>query len=404
MKMLVLLCGGFIATLAPGVLAAGIPLVEPLVEDNTAFGLHLYGQLRARGNLILSPYSISSALAMTYAGARGQTALQMEQALRFQNGMTNLHSTFQQLNESLNALREDGKLEVSLANSLWPMKRYALKDEFLTLIKAGYGAEITPLDFAKEAENSRMIINSWVDDQTRHKITDIIPPGGVDALTRLVLVNAIYFKGAWAHPFSESQTRIEDFRVNAATVIKSAFMRQTADFSYGENDQLQLIIIPYQKNRLEMAILLPRKPDGLEELEGGLAPDKLTVWRASVRREKVIVSLPKFKMTTSFELANPLQSIGMTDAFSPLRADFSGMDGHRRWLYISRVIHKAFIDVNETGTEAAAATAVTMRATAMRRESEPRVFRADHPFFFLIRDSLTGTILFLGRVAQPSDK
>ena len=374
--------------------------MKTLVEGNTAFALQLYGKLRSTGgNLALSPYSISSALAMTCAGARGETARQMEQTLHFNQSKTDLHPLFGKLNSALKAAQ--GTNELNLANSLWPQEKYPFRQEFLSLVKKDYGATVTPLNYEKEAEPARVTINQWVDDKTRHKIPEIIGPGVLDGLTRLVLVNAIYFKGTWATPFAESATRPDKFYTKSDTTVQVPFMHQRGQFSYGENDQLQLIALPYAGQQLEMFILLPRNREGIGQLEDSLTATSLSAWTSGMRNQPVDVALPKFKMSGAFDLGKTLKALGMKDAFDE-KADFSGMDGSH-WLYISAVLHKAFVEVNEKGTEAAAATAVVMALRGMPHPEPSIEFRADHPFLFLIRDSTTGSILFMGRVAQPGD-
>jgi serine protease inhibitor len=400
MRSLALACAGLIAALAAEQGIAAAADLPGLVQGNTAFAFRLYGELRGQsGNLVFSPYSVSSALAMTRAGARGETARQMDLALGFDPGSANLHDLFHQLNESLESARAQGKIELSVANSLWPQKQNPFLADYLALVKAGYDATITPLDYVREPAAARATINEWVARKTRRKITGIIAPGAVGAATRLVLVNAIYFKGAWARPFREKMTRPSDFHAASGMIVRAPFMRQAADFLYGEDDRLQTLVLPYVGNRLEMVVLLPRAPDGLGALESNLTADKLSGWTSGLGRQRVTVTLPKFKMTASFPLAKPLKSMGLTDAFSSQRADFSGMDGHPHWLFVDSVAHKAFIEVNESGTEAAAATAVIMLETGAPKQ--PRVFNADHPFLFLIRETATGSILFLGRVTEP---
>ena len=377
--------------------------MKTLVEGNTTFALQLYGTLRStEGNLTLSPYSISSALAMTYAGARGQTARQMEQTLHFDQGQTDLHTLFGRLGTALKAAQ--GSNELNIANSLWPQEKYPFRAEFLSLLKKDYGATVTPLDYEKGAEQARVTINQWVDDKTRHRIAEIIGPGVLTDLTRMVLVNAIYFKGTWAAPFPESATQPDKFYTEPDTTISVPFMHKRGRFSYSENDQLQLIALPYAGRQLDMIILLPRSRDGIGQLEKSLTVASLSAWTSGMRDQQVDVALPKFKMSSGFDLAKALRALGMKDAFEMDRADFSGMDGKSHWLYISAVLHKAYVDVNEKGTEAAAATAVVMVGRAAAPPMEPpRVFRADHPFLFLIRDSTTGSILFMARVAKPGD-
>ncbi|HEV2455484.1 MAG TPA: serpin family protein [Verrucomicrobiae bacterium] len=377
--------------------------MKTLVEGNTAFAVQLYGKLRsAEGNLVVSPYSISSALSMTCAGARGETAQQMEQALHFGQSKSDLHALFGRLDKALKAAQ--GRNELNIANSLWPQKTYPFRQEFLNLLRKNYGATVTPLNYEREAEQARVTINQWVDDKTRHKITEIIGPKVLDESTRMVLVNAIYFKGTWATPFPEFATQPDKFYTQSDTSVTVPFMHKRGPFSYGENDQLQLIALPYAGRKLEMLVLLPRSRDGIEQLENGLTAASLSTWTSGMLEQQVDVALPKFKMSSGFNLAKALAALGVTDAFDSQRADFSGMDGRPHWLYISAMLHKAYVDVNEKGTEAAAATAVvtTFGAAPPRREP-PREFRADHPFLFLIRDATTGSILFMGRVSHPGN-
>ncbi len=397
------ICAVVIAAVAVQARASEGTEMKTLVEGNNAFALQLYGTLRStEGNLVLSPYSISSALAMTYAGARGETAQQMEQALHFEQSKTNLHALFGRLDKALKAAQ--GSNELNIANSLWPQKKYPFRQEFLSLLKKDYDATVTPLDYEKGAEQARVTINQWVDDKTRHKIAEIIGPRVLDESTRMVLVNAIYFKGTWTTPFPEFATQPDKFYAKPDTTITVPFMHKRGKFGYGENDQLQLLALPYVGRQLEMLVLLPRSRDGIEQLENGLTAASLSAWTSGMRNQQVDVALPKFKMSSGFNLAKALAALGVKDAFDSERADFSGMDGKSHWLYISAVLHKAYVDLNEKGTEAAAATAVVTTLGAARPPVErPREFRADHPFLFLIRDSTTGSILFMGRVSHPGN-
>ncbi len=302
----------------------------------------------------------------------------------------------------MKAAQSDG-IELNIANSLWPQERYAFRDDFLNLLQMHYHATLTPLDYAEEPEKARATINGWVDEETRHKITDIIEPGVLDGRTRMLLINAIYFKGAWATPFQESSTRPGKFYSDTGKAITVPFMNRLGNFGYAENDELQILVIPYRKYQIQMLILLPRRRDGIAGLEGRLDPASLAAWTSNTRNEEVNVTMPKFKMSGGFKLTETLQALGLKDAFDAARADFSGMDGQLHWLYLSAVLHRAFIEVNEKGTEAAAATAVVARAASIS-SSQPREFRADHPFLFPIRESTTGSILFMGRVSEPENK
>ena len=371
-----------------------------LVEANTAFALQLYGELRSSaGNLTLSPYSISCALAMTYAGARGDTARQMEQTLHFDPGNTSLHELFGRLAAALKAAQ--GSNELSIANAVWPQEKYPFLEEYLNVLNRDYGATVTPLDYEREAEPARAKINQWVDAKTRHKITEVIGPGVLNELTRMVLVNAIYFKGTWATPFRENATRPDKFYPQPDTTFTVPFMHKRDEFSYGENDELQVLVLPYIGGHLQMVILLPRRRDGIGPLESSLTPASLASWTSGMRDQEVAVALPRFKLSSGFLLAQALEALGLKDAFDPERADFSGLDGRTHWLCLSEVLHRTYIEVNEKGTEAAAATVLRGFLGAKHVPEHPREFRADHPFLFLIRDAATGSLLFMGRVGKP---
>lgn len=376
--------------------------MKTLVEGNNAFALQLYGKLQSQpGNLAFSPCSISSALAMTCAGARGETARQMEQVLHFNQSQADLHPLFGRLDQALQEAKGDNELDI--ANSIWPQEKYPFRQEFLNLLKQDYGATVTPLNYQRNAEQARVTINQWVDEHTQHKIAEIIGGGVLDGATRMVLVNAIYFKGTWVTQFPEQATYPDTFYSRPEAQVTVPFMHVREDFRYGENDRLQWISLPYAGRKLEMLILLPRNRNGIGPLEKSLNAANLSAWTSKMSEEKVDVALPKFKMSSGFGLAETLRVMGMRDAFDPRKADFSGMDGQTHWLFISAVLHQAYVDVNEKGTEAAAATAVLMTLWADPKAETAKEFRADHPFIFVIRDSTTGSILFLGRIANPTE-
>ena len=371
-----------------------------LVEGNTVFALDLYTELKAReGNLFFSPYSISTALAMTCAGARGDTEVQMRGVLHFTMGRKALHQAFSRLLEDLNAIQEKGDIALHVANSLWAQKGYVFLEDFLDLIDKNYRAALYQVDFLKATEEARKQINAWVEEHTNNKIQDLIKPGILNTLTRLVLVNAIYFKGDWMNPFDEKLTKEAPFYTAPGKPIPVLTMSQKEKFRYAETGQLQILDMPYAGEKLSMTILLPGQIDGLPSLESTFSPEKLNEWTGLLRRRQVHVLLPKFKLTSQFELGKMLISMGMTNAFSRT-ADFSGMDGAKD-LYIAAVIHKAFVDVNEEGTEAAAASGVAMELTSA--PGSPLLFRADHPFLFLIRHNPSGSILFIGRLRNPME-
>ena len=400
--MLVLASGAFAVEEKP---MAPAQDVAQVAEGCNRFAFDLYARLKGgEGNLFLSPYSISTALAMTYAGARGRTADQMAQVLHLPSSGEAVHAAYAALQNDLNAAGPGAPgYELIVANRLWGQKGHAFLPEFLALLEARYGAGLEQLDFARATEAARQTINGWVEEKTREKIKDLLKPGILNAMTRLVLTNAIYFKGKWAGPFNEKATREEDFFITPEKKVAAPLMHRTAKFGYFEGDGLQALELPYQGDRLAMVVLLPKRnvppgaKDGLAAREASLSSEKVAEWIGKLRRRKVEVALPRFKTTAEFSLGDTLVAMGMTDAFG--RADFSGMTGTRD-LFISAVIHKAFVDVNEEGTEAAAATAVVIRP--LNGGGSPPAFRADHPFLFLIRDTKTGAILFLGRILDPT--
>jgi len=380
--------------------ARKLPPMETLAHDLSAFGLDLYHQLRSSdGNLFLSPYGISAALAMASAGARGTTQAQMAAALRYSLLQGALHPAFAELGSALAKLQESGHVKLSAANSVWPQRGDPLLGDYLSLIKRHYGVTVTPLDYIGAPEAARATINTSVEKSTDRKIKDLVQPGVLDALTRLVIVNAIYFRAEWASKFDPSYTREAPFFISPASSVPVPLMKQEEEFKYGEQPSLQILELPYLGRTLSMLILLPRQKDGLKGLERSLSMENLAHWRSALRGTTVEVFVPRFTMTCAFRLDQALSALGMADAFSASKADFSGMDGRRGWLYLGAVLHQAFVRVNEEGTEAAAATAVAAPRAA---PGQPPVFRADHPFLFAISEARSETLLFLGRVTDPT--
>jgi serpin B len=371
-----------------------------LALGNDTFAWDLYGKVEhTERNLFFSPYSISACLAMTYAGARGETATQMAQTLHFSTNQDQLATGFGQLQKQLQALEQKQAIALRVANGLWCQQGHPFLPAFLDVARTTYQASVDQVDFRTQAEPTRVEINDWVSRQTQGKITHLLQPGMVDPTTRLILVNAIYFKGKWAHQFNPTNTTNAPFSVTPSRSVQAPLMHLNAEFNYAEVDGAQLLELPYAGGDLSMVVLLPKERDGLKTLESSLSQPKLEHWLGRGREQKVNVFLPKFKLTAQFSLGRTLADLGMRDAFSPA-ADFSGMDGARD-LFISAVVHKAFVDVNEEGTEAAAATGTVMKMLAIRPQPVP-TFRADHPFLFLIRDTHSGSILFLGRVLDPT--
>jgi serpin B len=384
-----------------------------IVEGNNRFALELFAKLRStKGNLFFSPYSISTALGMTHAGARNKTESQMTRVLHFPvsaNRSTDSASkvllerqqfalAFGNIIKDLNKRGQKGAYTLTVANALWGQKDYGFLEEFLDLVETSYDGQLKEVDFIRAAEAARKTINIWVEKKTNGKIKNLISEGILNSMTRLVLTNAIYFKGNWARQFKENMTRDAPFTLIDGQKIDVPMMNQKAEFGYMETETFQALELPYVDEELSMVILLPRKHDSLDEFEKTLTLENLTQWLTKIHKREVVVFVPKFKMTNQFSLASVLKSMGMKDAFSS-NADFSGING-KRDLFISAVIHKAYVEVNEEGTEAAAATGVVMRLTSVGPAPIP-AFRADHPFLFLIRDNLSGSILFIGRVANP---
>lgn len=376
--------------------------VRAVVEGNNRFALDLYGRLRSGrpGNLFFSPGSLSTALAMTYAGARGQTAEQMAEVLHFRLPQEKLHPAFTALQETWDAQGEKAGYKLSVANRLWGQEGFDFRPAFLVTSREHYGAELAQVDFARQPEPALRRINAWVEERTQGKIRDLIPPGVLDAMTRLVLTNAVYFKGVWAEQFQKSATKGAPFHVSARRQADVPLMSQQDEFRYWAGDGVKVLELPYGEGDLAMLALLPDEIEGLPALEAGLTVENLSRWLTGLRKQKVRVSLPRFTLSSSFQLDDVLGAMGMARAFTPGEADLSGMSSQEE-LFLSAVVHKAFVDVNEEGTEAAAATGIAVGATSFVVPQEPAVFRADHPFVFLIRDNRSGSILFLGRLVNP---
>ena len=396
-----------IMQLVPGGMAGAAPgedsgkdagQLAALVAGNNEFAIDLYQKLSASNqdkNVFFSPLSISTALGMTYAGARGNTETQMAGVLHFGLPQDELHAAFAALAGKLNRPDAQG-YRLKIANALWGQKDYPFAASFLDLVKKYYEGGFNTVDFAGDTEGSRQIINLWVEKNTAGKIKDLLHQGDISRLTRLVLTNAIYFKGDWAAKFKPEETRTAPFYVRPGETADVSMMHQTGRFGYAAPDGLQVLELPYAGGELSMIVLLPR--DGAEDLDAKLAAGELNSWLAGLEEREVAVYLPKFKFEARYGLGGLLAKMGMPDAFDLPPADFSGMTGGKD-LYISKVIHQAFIEVNEEGSEAAAATAVVMNTKSVAPPIPE--FKADRPFVFLIRHKPTGAILFMGRVVNP---
>jgi serpin B len=378
-----------------------------VADANNRFAFDLYTRLvkDESGNIFISPYSISSALAIACEGAKGETAEEIRSVFYFSEDDAARREGFSSLNAGIN--RGDPGYSLRTANALWAERTYPFLPEYTKTAEDYYGAKVTSLDFINHPEESRVAINTWVEEKTEDRIRDLIPAGVIDPLTRLVITNAIYFKGDWMKQFDKNRTTDAEFRTAPGTIVMVPMMERTDEnalYLYAENSNLQMLSMPYGNTtgkRLSMVVLLP-KEDNLTTMEASLNADALSALHQSARSQQVKVYFPKFTLKTRYEkLGNTLAAMGMPTAFSG-NADFSGMDGTKD-LFISDVIHQAFVDVNEEGTEAAAATAVVMRLAAAPGGAEVvPVFRADHPFIFFIQDDETGAILFMGRIMNPT--
>ena len=373
------------------------------------FGLALYGLLRQRqGNLFFSPFSIRAALGMACAGARGETAGQMRQVLGFAVSDETLHAAVAAVVERLNATGA-GQYEMAVANALWSQSGESLQAEFLDLVERYYAGGVNPVDFRRDPASARALINHWVEDRTRRRIRELIPRDGIGPDTRLVLANAVYFKGLWELQFHKTATRDEPFYLEDGTEVSAPLMHRKVLVRHVQAGGYQAVDLDYRGGDLSMLVLLPDRKARLRDLEATISVGMLENCIAQLHWREVELSIPRFKMTWDAELASQLQGLGMPLAFSRAQADFSGINGHpppdEDSFFISAVFHKAFVEVNEEGTEAAAATAVVMElAAALERSTPPPipVFRADHSFLFAIRDRKSDAILFLGRMADPT--
>jgi serpin B len=376
-----------------------------LVQGNSAFAFNLYQELRNKeDNLFYSPYSISLALAMTYAGARGETAQQMTDTLQFLLNQDELHPAFNWLSAELasrgeGAQGKDGEgFRLNVANAIWGQQGYDFLPAFLDVLAENYGAGLRTLDFIDETEQSRVAINDWVSNQTEGRIKDLVPEGAIKEVTRLVLTNAIYFNAAWKYPFDKGMTANGPFYLLDGGPVTVPMMEQAQSFGYASGQGYQAVELPYDGDELSMVILLPASGN-LQAFEAGLEAQQVSDIINNLQPTEVALTMPRFEFQSAFSLKSILSEMGMPDAFSQVDADFSGMAGNRE-LSISDVIHKAFVAVDEAGTEAAAATAVVVGANSV--PESPVEVTIDRPFIFLIRDIQTGTILFVGRVLDPA--
>jgi len=372
--------------------------LEPFVAGHTTFALDLHRRLaQPDANLICSPYSATAALALAHSGARGSTAQQIAATLGFP-APDDLQSALARIRASLTNASRQKQVELATANGLWAQQDYGFTGEFLQHTRDAFAAEAQLVDFTSRQDATRARINSWVGRQTRGKITDALPPGIPSADTRLVFVNTLYFKGQWASRFARRHTHNKPFRVAPERTVSVPMMRQSLVALYAESETAQIVELPYAGSGLSMIVLLPRSPDGLAQMEQQLSWNHLTNWMAAAQWRTVDLELPRFKLLSRLPLIPALSALGLTDAFDPAKADFTGMTP-RRPLWIIFLHQCALVEVNEEGTTAAAATSGGLACSSQPR---PATFHADHPFLFFIRDNPTGAILFLGRVTNPA--
>ncbi len=377
----------------------------PLTSGNNAFALDLYQRLQDQsGNIFFSPYSISSALAMTYAGAVGDTAAEMAETLHFLMDQENLHPSFNALDQYLASLADQDipedqgdPFQLSIANAIWGQENFHFEEDFLNTLAKNYGAGLRLLDYIMEPEESRQVINDWITDQTREKIQDLIPQGAINSDTRLVLSNAIYFKATWLEPFEEIFTDAGMFTGLDDEKISVTMMHGSdLNFLYYQGENFQSFQMPYVGGEVSMLVILPDEGD-YQDFESSLTVETLDQIAEGMVYSPIRLTFPKFEFESEISLAQILADMGMPLAFSDA-ADFSGMTGNKD-LFISDVFHKAYVNVDEEGTEAAAATAVIMSVTSA--PADPIEITVDRPFMLVIREHQTNTILFMGRVVSP---
>jgi len=370
-----------------------------IVAAMNGFTSDVYKQVARSGeNLVLSPFNVATALSMALAGARGQTEEEIRSVLHFEYGLT-YHADLGALLADLSATSNTAGNELLTANRLWLEKGFTLEPAFVKTLADHYQAQPSPLDFLHEPEAARDRINEWTSEHTNEKIRNLFPPNSFDARTRLVLSSAIYFYGKWQEPFLTSRTQPAPFVLSGGQTEKANFMHKTAHFGYTDTPSAQILEMRYAGTGIAFDVLLPKTVTGLPDLEKSVTQENLTGWLGKLSIRSVEVSFPKFRAESQLSLGEALSKLGMPMAFSG-KADFSGISRNGS-LAINQIVHKAFVDVSEQGTEAAAATGLTMSLAAVHMPEEVVVFRADHPFLFLIRDTRSGVVLFMGRFANP---
>jgi serpin B len=375
--------------------------ISAISEANNEFAFSLY---RKNGdeekNIIFSPYSICTALAVTYAGARANTAKEMAQVLWFPEDQASFHPGYKAFTDSILLTGKENGTELKIANALWVQDDYKLRQDFIDLAESCYKAKAENVNFKipSELEKTRQKINTWVEEMTNNRIQDLLQQGVLKEITRLVITNAIWFNGNWVKPFDTNSTYPSIFKINSAKSVSTDFMHQKTDAGFYEDDEIKALEILYKGEKKSMLIILPKETDGWRLIGRILSPDRMKIISREMKVQEVEIAIPKFSFESQFNLKETLMQMGMKEPFSN-DADFSGMTDEND-LKIDDVIHKAFIEVNETGTEAAAATAVIMILKSALGE-QPVRFIADHPFIYFIMDKTTGGIIFMGRLVNP---
>lgn len=381
-------------------------ILNKLVQANHQFAFDFYHQLAQSNpmeNVVISPYSINLALTMAAGGAAGQTAEEMRQVLHTQPFGGDVHTIWNVLSAAIESRSESVDdqapgFDLRIANAIWGQAGYAFEADYLDLLAKNYGAGLRLADFKTAPEQSRVEINDWVADQTEERIPELIPAGAIHPLTRLALINAVYFKAPWRFPFNPENTTQETFTLRSAEVVKVPMMHQTQDLSYLQTENLTMVVLPYSAGKLEMVLIQP-SPDYFETFEQDFTAETLQSIRGQQEWGGVRLSLPRYQFSTDVNLKAALSAMGMPTAFDPDQADFSDITREEQ-IYIDAALHKAFIDVNEEGTEAAGATAILLAGKSMPAR-EPVEISFDSPFFFILQDRETGSILFYGRVMNP---
>ena len=375
--------------------------IESLAESNNLFAVDLFKQIQSKSeNLIFSPYSIGTVLAMIYSGSGGKTAKEMSEVLYFPQQAL-LDPVESGMRESMQEIDTMRGTDFRLANAIWAQENFSFLPDYLDRVEKYYDAPLTLMDFIETSnrEESRKKINHWVEEETNSRIRDLIQPGILDASTRMVLTNAIYFNGGWMFPFDSAATSPSLFHTSTKESIKTDFMHQTRSYPYYEDEEIQAICLPYKNNRMVLMVILPKSIEGWRMISQVINYERFNLVLSGMGTREVQLALPKFRSELQINLRQELTSMGMGTAFSR-QADLSGMTGEKN-LYVDEVIHKAFIEVNETGTEAAAATAAIIGLKSSLRD-DPVRFNADHPFVFFLLDRQTGCIIFTGRLVIPS--